>query len=198
MSLNLEKGHGNINQSTSIGGAFSLTDHTGKTRSDRDFLGKYMLLYFGYTFCPDVCPTSLLSIASSLNEIKKTHPEISNSIQPLFITLDPDRDTQETLAQYVDFFHPSLIGMTGTNAQIGDIAKQYLIYYDQQVKTTTNDYLIDHSSVIYLMSRQGHYMHHFTHDTTQEEMVQTLIEMTANDADKVTKLDRQYSAVKLR
>lgn len=189
LSLNPQEGEDHSDQSTPIGGPFSLSDHTGQTRSDRDFLGKYVLLYFGYTFCPDVCPTALLSIASSLNEIEKTHPEKSDQLQPLFITLDPERDTQDTLAQYVDFFHPNLIGLTGTKAQIDDVAKQYLIYYDRQVASAKNEYFIDHSSVIYLLSRTGQYIQHFTHDTTQKEMVQTLIELPAEGTDKATGSD---------
>lgn len=139
----------------SIGGPFTLVNDNGKTVTDRDFRGKYMLVYFGYTYCPDVCPTTLNSIAQAMGRLGAK----ANQVQPIFITVDPQRDTPAVMKQYVSAFSPSLIGLTGTPAQIAAVAKEYRVYYAKHVTGPgPNDYSMDHSSIIYLMGPDGKFI----------------------------------------
>lgn len=154
-----------------VGGPFTLTDHTGRRVTDKDFRGKYMLVYFGFTFCPDVCPSGLQVISAALDELGPK----ANKITPIFITVDPERDTPEQLAQYVSSFHPRLIGLTGTPEEIQAVAKEYRVYY-RKVKDekSTAEYTVDHTSIIYLMNPQGEFVTHFTHATPVATMVEKL------------------------
>lgn len=139
----------------SVGGPFTLVDDSGKTVTSRDFRGKYMLVYFGYTYCPDVCPTTLNSIAQAMKRLG----EKANQVQPIFITVDPKRDSPTVLKQYVSAFSPSLIGLTGTPAQITAVAKEYHVYYAKHVTGPgPNDYSMDHSSIIYLIGPDGKFI----------------------------------------
>lgn len=143
----------------SIGGPFALVDHTGRAVTDADFRGKYLLVYFGYTYCPDICPTTLQVVTQALDALGVA----AAKIQPLLITVDPARDTARVLAAYVRHFHPSLIGLTGTPAQIARAAKAYRIYYARGGDDASDeDYLMDHSSILYLMGPDGGYLTHFT------------------------------------
>lgn len=149
-----------------VGGAFSLVDQNGTARTNTDFAGKLMLLYFGYTFCPDVCPTGLQRLAEGLDVL--TDAERAEVV-PLFITIDPARDTSAVLKEYVAQFHPALLGLTGTPDQIATAAKAYRVYYRKSDQTKNQaDYLMDHSSIIFLMGRDGTYKAHFTHDSQPE------------------------------
>ena len=136
-----------------IGGPFTLTDQHGKMRSDAEFRGKLMIIYFGYAFCPDVCPTDLMAITQALDALGPK----AESIQPIFITIDPERDTK-VLADYVKAFHPSLIGLTGSPDTIRRVANSYKAYYRKVEDKQSSQYSIDHSSVIYLMGRNGEYL----------------------------------------
>lgn len=136
-----------------IGGPFTLTDHSGRPRSDSEFRGRLMIVYFGYTFCPDVCPTDLQAITQALNALGPRAAEV----QPIFITIDPERDTK-VLADYVSAFHPSLIGLTGSPADIRKLANSYKAFYTRVSDERTGEYSIDHSGVIYLMGRNGEYL----------------------------------------
>lgn len=155
----------------SIGGAFTLTDQIGKVVSDQDFRGKYMLVYFGYTFCPDVCPTSLSAMATALDSLPKP---VEAQIVPIFITVDPERDTQEVLKSYVGNFHPRLIGLTGSDEQIRDVARKYRVYYQKVDQGKDAAYLMDHSSIVYLMGSDGKFLTHFSHTTPPEQMAETI------------------------
>lgn len=154
-----------------VGGAFALTDQTGKARSDRDFQGSLMLVYFGFTYCPDVCPTDLMAIGQAL-ELLGTD---ADAIQPIFITLDPARDTAQHLAEYVPLFHPRLIGLTGSDAAVRQAADAYKVYY-ARVATgkDADDYTIDHTAYIYLMDRDGKYLGFFPPGTSAERMVEII------------------------
>jgi protein SCO1/2 len=145
-----------------IGGPFHLIDHHGQPRSDVDFKGKIMLVYFGYSFCPDVCPAGLYHISQALHEMGAKAKEI----QPLFITVDPERDTVQNLALYMENFHPQFLGLTGTPEAINKAVKAYRVYA-QKAKPdgTSTDYLIDHSSIVYVMDRQGRFLTSFNHQT---------------------------------
>lgn len=150
-----------------VGGPFALTDHTGKRVTEKDFRGRHMLVYFGFTYCPDVCPTELQVIASALEALG----EAADEVTPVFITIDPERDTAEQMAAYVKHFHQRLVGLTGTQDEIRAAAKAYRVYY-AKVKDVTSSagYTFDHSSIVFLMDADGQYTAHFPHGTSPEKM----------------------------
>ena len=134
----------------------ALIDHTGKPRTDQDFRGKLLLIYFGYSYCPDVCPTDLQQIALAVDRLGSA----GVAVRPLFITVDPERDTAAHLAEYVPLFHPRLIGLTGSAEQIGRTALAYKVYY-AKFPPDSPDYVVDHSSFIYLVDETGKYIGFF-------------------------------------
>jgi cytochrome oxidase Cu insertion factor (SCO1/SenC/PrrC family) len=150
----------------SIGGEFTLVDQNGVTRRPEDFRGKLMLVYFGYTFCPDACPTALQDMSHSIDLLGAK----GEAVQPIFITVDPARDTVEQMKLYASNFHPRLIGLTGTPGQIAEAAKAYRVYYEKSKSSGGEDYLMDHTAFIYLMGRDGKYLSHFSPGTTAEQM----------------------------
>jgi protein SCO1/2 len=150
-----------------IGGPFTLVDHTGKPRTDADFRGKLMLVYFGFSFCPDVCPTDLMAIGQAVDKLGPG----GDSVQPLFVTVDPDRDTPAHLADYVPFFHSRLLGLTGDAAQIRDAARLYRVFYAKVPIEGAAEYTVDHSGFIYLMDRDGKYLGFFPPGTPSDRMV---------------------------
>jgi cytochrome oxidase Cu insertion factor (SCO1/SenC/PrrC family) len=152
-----------------IGGPFTLTDQTGRRRSDIEFRGRLMIVYFGYTFCPDVCPADLQAITQALNELGP----LAAGVQPIFITIDPERDTK-VLADYVSAFHPSLIGLTGSPAEIRQVANSYKAFYTKVSDARTGAYSIDHAGVIYLMGRSGEYLGFMPPQTSPERLVEIL------------------------
>ena len=137
----------------SIGGPFTLTDQNGKRRSDAEFRGKLMIVYFGYTWCPDVCPADLMTITQALDNLGVA----AEGVQPIFITIDPERDAN-VLADYVSAFHHSLIGLTGSADEIQKVADAYKAFYVKVPDERSGGYSIDHSGVIYLMGRNGEYL----------------------------------------
>lgn len=157
-----------------IGGPFSLVDHHGKNVTHEDFQGKYMLVYFGYTFCPDICPMELQIMSDALDH---TPAEILDDIIPIFITLDPERDGVEIMAQYVAAFHPNLIGLTGSIEQIKAVIKTYRVYAAKERSEDPDAYLVSHSSYIYLMDRDGDYITHFRSRTDPKTMAKRLQEI---------------------
>ncbi len=156
---------------TGIGGPFTLEDGSGKQVTDRDFRGKYMLVYFGYTFCPDVCPTTLTAVADAMD---KLGPEASR-IKPLFVTVDPKRDTPAVVKQYAAAFGPSITGLTGTPDQIAQVAKEYRVYYaEHRTGPGPDDYSMDHSSILYLMDPDGAFVAPIRADQTGDEIAANL------------------------
>jgi cytochrome oxidase Cu insertion factor (SCO1/SenC/PrrC family) len=153
-----------------VGGPFELIDQNGNRRTDADFRGRLLIVYFGYTYCPDVCPADLTEIGLAVDKLG----ELSNDVQPLFISLDPERDTPKVLAQYVPSFHPRLIGLTGTSEQIRAVADSYMAYYAKYVPTDGGVYLIDHTGLIYLMGRSGEYLGFFPPGTSADRMVEII------------------------
>ena len=154
-----------------IGGPFTLLDGNGKTVTDKDFRGKYMLVYFGYTFCPDVCPTTLNAVADAMDKLGPA----SSKVQPLFITVDPKRDTQTVVKQYAAAFGPRIVGLTGTPDQIATVAKEYRVYYaEHRTGPGPNDYSMDHSSVLYLMNPEGAFLAPVRADQTGDEIAANL------------------------
>ena len=149
-----------------IGGPFELIDHTGARRTDFDYRGKLALIYFGYTYCPDVCPTDLQAVASALDLLG----DRARAVQPLFITIDPERDTPGHLADYVPLFHPRLVGLTGEADAIRRVARAYKVHYAKVVLPDSPDYAMDHSAFVYLVDAQGRYLGFFPPGTSPERM----------------------------
>ena len=157
-----------------VGGPFTLTDHTGRKVTDKDYLGKYTLVFFGYTYCPDVCPTELQVMSAALDSLGSK----ADAIQPIFVTIDPERDTPEVMKQYVLNFHPRLVGLTGTPEEIAAVAKAYRVYYSRVANNSGPDaYLMDHSSIVYLMDRQGKFLKHFTYSTDAAALAKAIEEV---------------------
>jgi protein SCO1/2 len=138
-----------------IGGDFLLTDQDGKKRSFKEFDGAYRIVYFGYTNCPDICTPDMQNLMAGLKAYEKSHPELGNKIQPIFITVDPTRDTKAVLKQFVSAFHPRAIGLTGTEAEIAATAKQFAIYSSRVEGSSPENYLMSHSQTPYLMGPNG-------------------------------------------
>ena len=153
-----------------IGGPFRLTDTGGHTVTDASFRGRWMLVYFGYTSCPDVCPTELARIGAVLRELG---PE-ADRVAPLFITVDPARDTGKVLAAYVRLFDPRLIGLTGTPAEIAAAARAYRVFYRRVALHDGNAYLMDHSSFVYLMGPDGRFIDLFNPRTRATDIATSI------------------------
>ncbi len=137
-----------------IGGPFTLTDKARKTVHWTDFIGQYRIVYFGYTFCPDACPTDVGVMMRGYNLYAKDHAKLAGQIQPVFITIDPARDTPAVVGEFAAAFSPRLIGLTGTPAQIAEVAKLFGTYYGKG-QQTSGGYLMDHSRIAFLMDRNG-------------------------------------------
>jgi cytochrome oxidase Cu insertion factor (SCO1/SenC/PrrC family) len=153
----------------SVGGPFTLSDATGKPRSDSEFRGKLMIVYFGYTFCPDVCPADLMAITQALDALGP----LADGVQPVFITIDPERDTK-MLGEYVSAFHHSLVGLTGSPEDIRKVANAYKAFYVKVPGERDGDYSIDHTGVIYLMGRSGEYLGFMPPQTSPERLSEIL------------------------
>jgi protein SCO1/2 len=155
----------------SIGGPFTLTDQDGRKRSDAEFRGRLMLVNFGYTNCPDICPLGLALMADAVERLGKQ----ADDVQPIFITVDPARDTAAVLKDYAAHFSKGITGLTGTPEEIAAAAKAYRVYYKVHGDPATNpNYPVDHSGFIYLMGRDGKFITHFTHDTPPERMADAI------------------------
>ena len=161
-------------QESSLGVDYSLTSQDGSTVSRSDFAGSFQLYYFGYTYCPDVCPTSLAVMGQAMSRLERQDPEAAARIQPLFITIDPERDTPEVLADYVVHFHPRLIGLTGSPEEIAAVAKGFRVFAQKGDERGENDYLMDHTSAFILMDPEGRFIRLFTHGTPPEEIAAAL------------------------
>ena len=157
-----------------IGGPFSLTDSSGKRVTDKDFRGLDMLVFFGFTSCPDICPASLQLMSTVLD---KLGPK-ADRITPIFITIDPERDTAPKLDEYVKHFSPRIVGLSGTPEEIAAAAKAYRVYYNKVPnKAVPGDYTMDHTGIIYLMDANGDYVTHFTPATPVADMTAKLAKL---------------------
>lgn len=139
----------------SIGGDFALTASDGRIVRWDDFAGKYRVVYFGYAFCPDICPTDMQRVAQGLKVLKASDPALAAKIQPIFITIDPERDTQNVVGEFAAAFSPDIIGLTGTPEQIAATAKTFKIYYAKGDPVEGGGYLVDHSNIVYLFGPEG-------------------------------------------
>ena len=138
-----------------IGGPFSLVDQDGKRVTDAQFAGRYRLIYFGYTFCPDVCPTDMQTLMQGLKLFEQRNPAAAAKVQPIFITVDPERDTPPVLKQWVSAFHPRLIGLAGTATETAAVAKEYAVIYQKVATPGSTSYLMDHSRTAVLFGPKG-------------------------------------------
>ena len=159
-----------------VGGPFTLTDQHGKKRSLADFHGKFVLLYFGYTFCPDICPTDLAAMAQAI----RTLGAEGDKLQPIFVTLDPERDTQDILRNYAAAFHPRFIALRGSEDEVRRVATDYKIYFEKVRPPGSSVYLIDHMAFVFLLDRDGRYVAFFPPGTTAERMAVMVREMLAS------------------
>jgi protein SCO1/2 len=154
-----------------IGGPFSLVGADGKPVTDRDFRGRYMLIFFGFTHCPDICPAELQVIAQALEQLG----DKAKTVVPIFITLDPERDTPEAMANYVKSFGPNFVGLTGSPEAIAAAAKAYRVAYSKvENKDSAGDYSVDHSALVYLMDPEGRYATHFSYGLSADQMAEKL------------------------
>ena len=153
-----------------IGGDFTLTDMNGRVVHDTDFRGKYMLVYFGYTYCPDMCPTGLQAMGRVLDRLG----EEAGKVAALFVTVDPKRDTPEKLREYCASFHPQILGLSGTEEQTRGVADAYQAYYAKGEQVEGQDYLMDHSSSIYLMDQQGNFVSTFDENADPQKIMDAL------------------------
>jgi cytochrome oxidase Cu insertion factor (SCO1/SenC/PrrC family) len=148
--------HSTTQGEAQIGGPFSLVDQNGERRSEADFRGRYMLVFFGFTNCPDVCPTTLAMISEAFNKLGAK----ADQIVPIFISIDPERDTPEILKSYLASFGPRFVGLTGTAAEVANVAQVYRVYY-QKAPLEGGGYTMNHSSIIYLMDKRGKFVAHY-------------------------------------
>ena len=138
-----------------IGGPFELTSETGETVRWSDFDGQYRTVYFGYAFCPDVCPTDNQRAMAGLELFEESEPELAAQVQPIFISVDPDRDTQGVLAEFTDAFHPRLLGLSGTAEQVEAAASAFGVFYARGEDAAGGGYLVDHSNITFLFGPEG-------------------------------------------
>ena len=150
-----------------IGSEFALVDHTGKAVTDDDFAGRWQLVFFGFTYCPDVCPTTLATVSAVLEELG----DDADQVAPLFVTVDPERDTPAAMAEYLANFDPRIVGLTGSPEQIKAAAKAFRVYYARVDKDDQPDgYTMDHSAFLYLIDPDGDYAAHFSHQDDAAEI----------------------------
>src|SRR5262245_6257626 len=171
--LHAQRGQSVIVERAQLGGPFTLTDQNGARRSDAEFRGKYMLVFFGYTFCPDVCPTTLAVMSAALDKMGSA----ADRIVPIFITVDPARDTPEVMKAYLSAFSPRFIGLTGTEEEIDAAAKAYRVYV-QAHKDQGENYAVDHSGVVYLMDRDGAFLANYSLDIAPDDLAADLSRKT--------------------
>ena len=153
-----------------VGGDFTLTDSRGKKRSLREFRGKVVVLYFGFTTCPDICPTDMLAIGQALKDLGKE----ARTIQPIFVTLDPARDKPAVIAEYAKNVHPGFVALTGSDAEIRKVAEAYKVFYEKVAVSGSSDYTIDHTSFTYVIDRQGKYVGFVPPGTPRDKVARIL------------------------
>jgi protein SCO1/2 len=158
-----------------IGGTFTLINQDGGKTSENQFKGQYRIIYFGYSYCPDVCPVDLANIMLGLKQAEKEDPTLIKKIQPIFISVDPERDTPAVLKQYVSAFHPRLIGLTGSADEIAEVAEKYLIIYDIRKDEGSSEYLVDHSRQAYLFGPDGEPLALLPFDGTPQQVAAEII-----------------------
>lgn len=160
-----------------IGGAFTLTDQQGRAVTEEQLKGQHALVFFGFTHCPDICPTALATITQTLQSMG----EAGDKVTPVFITVDPKRDTVERLKEYMADFHPRIIALTGTEEQVDGASKAYKVYHQTVGDTAGDDYMVNHSGFIYLMDPEGRYLTHFAYNVGPAELAEKLNQAMQED-----------------
>ena len=158
----------------SIGGPFELVDQHGVTRTAEDFRGSYMLMYFGFTYCPDTCPTALLKITNALEGLAELDVAEAEQIVPVFVSIDPERDTPAVLRSYAEHFHPRLVALTGAHRELERLGRAYGVFFAKVPTGPPGEYLIDHTGFVYLIGPDGSYVEHFESDASVDDLVDAL------------------------
>jgi protein SCO1/2 len=153
-----------------VGGPFTLVDHNGRSRSDGEFRGKVMVVYFGFTYCTDICPTDLQAIGNAVDRLGP----LAEQVQPLFITVNPEMDAPENLKKFVGLFHPSIVGLTGSPSQIRRVANDFKVYFAKSEPAKRADPGVDHSGFTFLVGPDGKYIGFLPPGTSGERMVATI------------------------
>lgn len=172
--LSTEQTEGVVLEGSTIGGDFELVNSKGETVRWGDFEGKYRIVYFGYAFCPDVCPFDVAKIAKSIENFAKDEPELAAQIQPIFITIDPERDTQEVVGEFTSRFSDDMIGLTGTAEQVKTAADAFTVMYSKGQEFAEGNYLMNHTNFVYLMGKQGEPLVGLPVDLGPEAMVRDM------------------------
>jgi len=158
-------------QNAAIGGTFEMVNHNGNPVTEQILNGRYSLIYFGFTFCPDICPLTLQIMTDAINRLDDGAAEKINLV---FVSLDSQRDTVENVAQYINHFHPRFIGLTGSADQVRKTAETFRVFYKKRVLGDGKDYTLDHSGFTYLMDQNGKYLDHFDRNVTVDKIVSHL------------------------
>lgn len=154
-----------------IGGSFTLTDQNNQQVSDSQFRGKYMLVFFGFTSCPSICPVGMATLTQAMEQLGGD----ASKVQPIFISVDPEQDTPQRVKEFIENFHPSIVGLTGTPEQIKAVESAYKVYAAKsEDKNMPGGYNVDHSGFIYLMDKQGEYLAHFNYQDSAADIVKTV------------------------
>lgn len=159
-----------------IGGPWSLVDLQGNLVTDVSFRGKWLLLYFGFARCPDICPSEMLKLARVIDQLKETHPQLASKIVPVFVSVDPARDSLDALKAYAKDFHPDYIFLTGSPVQVQQMAKKYRVYVSKADETEDGDYLVDHSIVVYFHDDNGELSDCFTQSMRPKDITEKIVE----------------------
>lgn len=158
-----------------IGGPFTLENVDGGKVTEADFRGRYLMVYFGYTHCPDICPTKLIEMTHALEAFESEKPEFANLIAPVFVTVDPERDTHAILREYMAHFHPGFVALSGTENAIANAAEAYRVQYRKVPTEDGKDYVMDHTSYVFLLGPDGRYITHYTANDDAVAMARNLV-----------------------
>ena len=157
-----------------IGGPFELVDQHGATRTDADFRGSYLLIYFGFTHCPDTCPTALSKVTGALEALAELDAAKARRVVPMFISVDPERDTPAVLRGYAEQFDPRLVALTGTPRELARLGRAYGVHSAVVPTAEHGGYVMDHTSFLYLIGPDGKYVRHFESDVSVDDLVAAL------------------------